>query len=435
MTSVASGSELGFRGGDAIDDDRLPGLATLLDPDALLETLRAAFPEADLRHARPVFVRYKPAKSCAALYELDAGRERVMAYGRAWPAGELRRRAKALATTAAPGALGPGAAVLHHEELLILVYPNDRRLPALVELADPARRRHALGRLAPDWSSGASDFTPLRWRPERRFVGKITAPATSDAVAVKAVAAMAYESAVRTSRAIRSTGPLRVPALVGCSDNLRAFSLEWLPGTPLHEALRGGSVESRLLARVGAALAELHGQRHALSVEGPAHVSAALQGRAQHLASVRGVSLRISGLASVVGERLRAGTGRALVTSHGDFTATQVLVNGPDVAVLDLDDAALSERERDLGLFLAYLERLDLTGELSADEAAALTGAFLEGYAEHAGARPDASRLRTYQAAALIARSGGPLRHGRSNWLETLDRVLDRAEALLRADA
>src|SRR3989442_2420560 len=54
-------------------DGVLPGLATALDPDALLAVLAPALPTADVRAASVRYVRYKPHTNCLVAYRLDLG--------------------------------------------------------------------------------------------------------------------------------------------------------------------------------------------------------------------------------------------------------------------------------------------------------------------------------------------------------------------------
>src|SRR3989454_10171088 len=54
-------------------DGVLPGLATALDPDALLAALAPALPTADVRAASVRYVRYKPHTNCLVAHRLDLG--------------------------------------------------------------------------------------------------------------------------------------------------------------------------------------------------------------------------------------------------------------------------------------------------------------------------------------------------------------------------
>ena len=65
-------------------DGRLPGLATLLDPDAFLAALQASVPPADLRAAHLRYLRYKPGQNCLAAYSIEAGGSGVDCHAKAY---------------------------------------------------------------------------------------------------------------------------------------------------------------------------------------------------------------------------------------------------------------------------------------------------------------------------------------------------------------
>src|SRR4051794_14026842 len=58
----------------------LPGLATLLDPDAFAEALRGAAPALRPRAARVTYVRYKPGTSCLVGYRVESDGSAFLAF-------------------------------------------------------------------------------------------------------------------------------------------------------------------------------------------------------------------------------------------------------------------------------------------------------------------------------------------------------------------
>ena len=65
-------------------DRDVPGLALVLDPDAVLALLTAgADGAAVILDARATYVRYKPATSCVVSYELSTATGPVFAYAKA----------------------------------------------------------------------------------------------------------------------------------------------------------------------------------------------------------------------------------------------------------------------------------------------------------------------------------------------------------------
>src|SRR5438093_10692997 len=70
-------------------DSALPGLATMLDPEAFAGALAPFMPAIDPGSARIEYVRYKPGKSCIVAYRVGVGGMEGKLYAKALPA--LRR--------------------------------------------------------------------------------------------------------------------------------------------------------------------------------------------------------------------------------------------------------------------------------------------------------------------------------------------------------
>src|SRR5438132_4856036 len=109
-------------------DSALPGLALVLDPDALTAALRPVLPAAHLRTAQITHIRYQPLSYCRVAYRLDvAGAEVVLV---AW-AGRPDALAARLDDHARPspfGPVGPERLVLHHCAVVVTVFPDDLKL-------------------------------------------------------------------------------------------------------------------------------------------------------------------------------------------------------------------------------------------------------------------------------------------------------------------
>jgi aminoglycoside phosphotransferase (APT) family kinase protein len=95
---------------------------------------------------------------------------------------------------------------------------------------------------------------------------------------------------------------------------------------------------------------------------------------------------------AVDGALAAATTAPDMVLSHGDFTPSQVLLDGSGTAVVDLDTLCWADPALDLGRFLAHLELLAVKqgGEAATPVVHDLTRAFLDGYSG-AGARTAAA--------------------------------------------
>jgi aminoglycoside phosphotransferase (APT) family kinase protein len=135
----------------------------------------------------------------------------------------------------------------------------------------------------------------------------------------------------------------------------------------------------------------------------------ARRGFADDLAAVRAdleaVARRCPPLAKLLGPHLERAEQAATsseeappVFSHGDFTPSQVLFEGPVRGLIDLDAACQAEPALDLGQFLAYFavqrRKAGLAGGWPPDPANELPAAFLDAYASAAGVDLDRDSLR-----------------------------------------
>ena len=114
-----------------------------------------------------------------------------------------------------------------------------------------------------------------------------------------------------------------------------------------------------------------------------------------------------------------------MVLSHGDFTPAQVLLDGQDVAVVDLDTLCWADPALDLGRFLAHLELLAVKrgGDAATPLVHDLTRAFLRGYGEAtprtAAAAEATDRIALYKTTTLARTACAPAASSRttaSSW-------------------
>ena len=409
----------------------LPGLGLLLDDDAFGERLAELLPGEDVRAARGVYLRYKPGTSCLVSYRVLGrdGERDVHAVARASGAAEkldkVRARARRPDTSRRLFVLDDCAVV-------VAVFPEDNELRVLSRLAEPEARRVLIGDLLGVHAGG--DLVRVRYKPERRWVGRLTTPEGPTA-AVKAYASAGFEAAVRGSTGWQDAPPLRVPRVLGTLPRRRLVALEWIAGRPLGEALLSGEAGPGKVALAGEALAGVHRQAaRGLLARTPREQA----GRVLSVASALGfvqpaLAARADRLGREVSERLAARPPGAIPV-HGDFHAGQVLLANGSAALIDFDEAVLAEPAADLASFRADLERHACAGRLPPGRAEALAEALLEGYARRAAPPPD-RELALHTAAALFGIAPRFFRDRDPEWPERTQAVLDRIESLLRAPA
>jgi aminoglycoside phosphotransferase (APT) family kinase protein len=199
--------------------------------------------------------------------------------------------------------------------------------------------------------------------------------------------------------------------------------LEWLPGRPL-----AGDLLTDGAALAGEALAQLHAIPPLLLplCTRDAELRRVLQSVETVgwlLPDARGSALR---LAQQIARRLPRDVHP--VIAHGDFSADQVLVHHDRVAVVDLDEAVLSDPLRDLGSFLAALGREVVAGRLAEPAATAAQDELLAGYG-----RVDRTALQAWTATALLHLAPEPFRQREPDWPARVLELLALAERLLEA--
>jgi len=417
----------------------MPGLATVLDPEALAAALRESLPGAAVTGAQITYIKYRPKEKCLVGYRLDVRGATVEAYATA----HRREAEPSLRPPAArvpgpdPGRSGPlgvGRLLLRDQAIVLSVFPNDDRLGALRLLADTVSRERLLRELLPDrpewWSSGVAR---LRYKPERRYVAQLWAAAGPNAV-LRIYEEARFAAARRNAGALASTPRLRLPRPLGASADHHLLLYEWLPGSPLNELISEPDLDPRALAAVGAALAEWHRQRGApLACRSHEVEATALT------AAVRGVAavcVHLQQRAHALAERLAALLARhppCFCPIHGDFYADQVLLAGDEVAILDRDNAALGDPAVDLGNFSAQLENDVLHGRLDAGRVKLLQNALLDGY-RASTPRPVPATFWWHTAAGLLRLAPHPFRRRVPDWPERTAAILNRVEAILDRD-
>ena len=408
-------------------DPAVPGLATVLDPDAFVAALRRAAPKADLRTARITYLRYKPQHFCRVAYQLDVAGIELDVDVRACRPEDLGPWLEESDGASATGPLESGCLVLEQYSILVFVFPNDLKLPTLQYLADPVERTRILRELLPDRSElWLGELRCLRYRPERRYVAEFRA-ADESRVLLKAYTRKAYSRCKHNAESFQSCGPLRVARLLGSSDKNRLLGFEWLPDRLLMDHCTAPDLGCDAVTAVGGGLATLHGQD-----------SSGLSGwtRSAEAADLLSLSSEIgficpwlAGRADKLARQLAAqlsGAPARHCALHGDFSANQVLVSHESVAIIDLDWACSGDPADDLGNFLAQAERLALRGELPRDRVELLKASLLKGYAMVAD-DPPFDRVELYTAVELFRRTRFPFRGREPDWPQRTEALLERA--------
>lgn len=407
-------------------DPALPGLALVLDHDALADRLRAVRPELGLVSARATYVRYKPGTSCLVGYRLELADGEVLAFAKAYRRGDAAKATKARSKG--------GTAVAAVGDLVMVAHvAGDRDLPAAGGLERAGgRHRRLLRRVLPD-APQCWDAVPrcLRYKPERRWVGVVE----HEGEPVALVKAYRRDDLVRAHAGLRFARGISpaTPRLLGVSRRVAALASSWLPGETLSELLArpGGAVPTLEVA--GEALAALHaGPPSGLPVATAEDDAGALHSAAEHLSAVAPrLGAAAVALSKSLGSRLVTGAPEAGMARHGDFSPDQVVQGDHGVALLDFDNAEFGDPAADLGQFVASLWVAHLVSTAPGPPAVSAVADFLAGY-EAGGGVAIPGRVADHAAAALVRLAVEPFRVRAPDWPARTEALLERAAHLAR---
>ncbi len=410
-------------------DPAIPGLALVLDPEAMAERLGQVRPDLAPLMAQATYVRYKPATSCLVAYRLGvAGAEQpVLVFAKAYRHGDGAKLAKAR-TKAEAG----GVATFGPELVVVARVAEDRDLPASrrLEGSDACHadaRRRLLRRLLPA-SPDLWEVHPrvLRYKPERRWVGVVERHGTPVAL-LKAYRRSRLPRAVTGLRFAAQASPAS-PRLLGSSTKAAALASSWVPGEALCDVLAGAPNSAVPLGDVGAAVATLHGADPSRLAPVRPHAEARAVAAA---ASLVATVLPASGptaimLADSLARRLSEGS-PPVGPCHGDLSPDQVVCGPQGITLVDFDDAGLDDVTADLGHFAAALTAEELAGRLAPGEASVLFGDFLAGYAAGGGSPPP-DLVAAHTAAALVRLAVEPFRLRQPQWPVRTQELLAAAQ-------
>jgi Ser/Thr protein kinase RdoA (MazF antagonist) len=435
----------------AINDPGLPGLTTILQPDAMLELLRRALRERgqhlELSGGKIVELWYRPGQRCTVLYELELNRSNNQRSRYQLLTAETLRQDQAptppppelIARYQASGSglLGTPSTYVASIRTVISAFPFDPKLPSLPDALDPHIMRHHFSRhhverrapihgvdvhllrytprtratLLYEIHSESNGALPL---PSRRLVGKVR---VQDSPAPPLANTLALQ---------RATGDrIHFAPEAGRIAPLGLTLQEYVFGEDLG-SLAGSGAFTELARETARTLAVLHSLRLPLTRRDPHTDVQAVSRWADVLIAIR--PLLGSRIARLRDNLIAALEAQAEVTApiHGDFHPTNVIADRGRITLIDLDEVALGDRMVDVGRFLASLpvSALRLSREPSA--LAQAGAAFLDEYLYLAPGNE--SKVRLYEAAALLIAAAAPFRLQRPGWEEAATVLVEAAE-------
>lgn len=392
-------------------DAALPALGDLLDATRLAERLGAPVSRS--------YLRYKHGTSATAL--VDIGGRPAVAH--AWRPAAGDKRAKALKYAAPEDVLLD----LPERGLLVLDALSDRHLPALRLLVRSGRVGPWLSGVGQPVVAGATPQT-LAHKPARRWVGRLPLERPGEHIVLRAYANRGYDAALAAHALIdpAQRAAVRLPRVLA-THRRGLIALEHLGGRPLDE-----TVSDAAMRCLGATLGALHAHGPVGQI-GPEH-PAATDGIDALEPVLAGVPAQAREVEAAARAALRPGPASIV---HGDFSLDQVVADGHDLGIIDLDRVRRGHPLDDIASLLAVAGLTALSSGGARSGAAMISRLRAPFVAGHAAtwtgvALPDDLGPRT--ALELLRRSDEPFRSGRDDWPEVTRELVTLADALARGE-
>ena len=463
MRARAPGTGDGL-GAYPVDPD-FPQLEVASDPAKMLRIFRAHLNPVDGNRCRildcaPVRFRCRQSTSrCVLQYRL---RVEEPSTGRQWDEwvtgliyaepGEAKRLWQTLRATD-PGQEIPGpwrtfepVSAVPELDMLIQIFPYDRRLPQLGRVLDWASRDLAtllLPRLGPgEWQAVATTIETSRYRTELGAVLRCSLLAR-EAETGRQETVRCYLKVYRnerggetfemlqswSQRAAQSPRPYSVVRPVTYRSDLRTLVLEEAPGASLQSLLLENRDPTAAVRAVARAVAALHQddvgvtRAHGLidQLDQVERASALVQWACPHVRSeVRAITAAVvAGLKEVPPSPF-----------HGDLKADHVFLSDGRVIFVDLDSIALGDPVRDAAHFCSYiLGRVGLEA-IPTEQARALATDFTAEYFSHVP-RSWRQQFSLHSAGALVEVACGIFRHQEPRWLDMATAAIAEARRAL----
>ncbi len=409
-------------------DPALPQLALALDGPRMAAVFGAALKHLQVQTCQVDSIKYRPGRNCSVSYLLavhdpQRGRDFEQRVAARFCTGgdSARRHLKALGRNALPSEVGPMLLHLPSLDLLAHWLPNDAKLDALGVLYDEATlRSQCLDQVVATLTGGRGRLidhrmTVAQYVPEHRACARVQlrmqrepgGPVTTQTLYAKAdaerlgarthaVMQALCDSPAQAAGLLRTPQPVQWQAGVGLHWQLAVPGLALLDVDP--------AVGPAASARIGQQLAVLHATPVPAARTPICEQWHAQPRRAAALLGL--VNPEWTPLLSRLAARLEAGAPalerEAAVTLHGDLHPRNILVDGPSLAFIDLDNVRLGPAVLELGAWVAdALYRAVLDGAAQR-QAAPSWRAFLAAYANASGYAADESLLAWSTAHSLL---------------------------------
>ncbi len=352
-------------------------------------------------------------------------------------------------------ALGRAVVQIPDANLLLLAYPNDRRM----HVPGDEALRACISRIATGAVNGGArrqsvcrvkeaTFSVLRYVPGQRLTLRCRGSFETEAGVEQPFAFVAKQfrkpdvaravhgSLVALDEHFSISRAVRLPRPIAFDEETGLMVMEELPGKDLIQALPDVDVGEAMWG-AGQMLAAFHQAPHVV------RTSLSMQ---EKIDDVRLVSKKIEKYLPAVAPRLSACFARCLtvgwnddvpnVLLHGAFRPKHVFVHERGLAMIDVDGMCVGHPAHDIAHFLSALYYHEAEELLSAADRSVAVGRFLEGYSAGAPWRLQPAAVLWCTAVLLVNKQARKyVLHAHEDSEEKVDRALTLAERALAACA
>jgi aminoglycoside phosphotransferase (APT) family kinase protein len=401
-------------------DPDIRGLRILLDDESLAMFAAKFLSTAKVERAECDYLRYKPGQNCLARFRVLGSGQPQHFYAVAYRPSDLVKVQKVR-----------GAFTSTELCLVVCPFPMDLELKSLTRISSDEGLRHLLAKMGcHQMLGGPLSLTTLRYKPERRYVARIESDAHP--AILKMYSAATFPAAYAAARSFATAQNLPIAHRLARSRRHGVILFDWQAGTPLSAMMETGLATPEIIAKAGAALAQLH----SCSVSNLPTVTAtddaaSLRDTANDLTAIApNLAKQITQLAMRICDKLAVANVSTFVPTHGDFSAAQIIVEGGNVSLIDLDRAVFSAAEKDVGNFIAHLTLTQLQGRSLADDFTTIVDALATGY-RATGRNLMQSEVDLHTAASLLRLANRPFRDRLPDWHDLTLRIVHRGGEIL----
>ncbi|WP_424411442.1 phosphotransferase [Pasteurella sp. PK-2025] len=416
------------------NDTALPGLILLLDAERLLEKLRQLPVLNSAIQADIQYLRYKPNSSCACTVRVTlAHGEQKYYYAKALTSERFKQSWQHPKRQKLVQEGDPNAPLALFDYGIMLLHPAyDRGIRHLAWLVD----HQALQTLLHNCHFPYCENTPLhievlRYKPERRFVAKISQHNKPLAV-VRSVKARDFSHVLTGTVFGVAQGHVK---LYGVDGQRTSLITHWQTGKSLCPEA-GNLIHDDVLKPLATCLVEVHQASYLPPIQHDiaAEIKAlkGVEATFQHILPDHAEYFRQ--LMQSVIQGLQAHP-QKLVLIHGDFSLDQVVASQDQegnlaLSLLDWDSCVAGYAFMDLATMQARLELQVIEGVLSAQQATHIMAMFLTHYQQ--GSQLDLQGIHYFIASALLRLATEPFRKRGQQWESESVQLLTRTAEILQ---